>query len=247
MKYDLVKLHHWLLVSTFKSKWFEENIKLEIISILSWIIYPEYRKSVNLLKLIRSNKIILVSMIISIIWTLGFFSFGKILSIKEITYKYIFVDKPEKKIHKKNIDHKRILLEKFIKSECSITHTDNLSNLPDSIFTAMIEEINKNEIPPEIFFGVADHESGFLFIENYTGSGAMGYYQIMPGTFNSVKHNVGVIKHDKISNIKVASYLLKTRYVYYKKSGMDENSSWYYSLKDYAGGGEELPKSILRK
>ena len=55
MRYDLIKIHHWLLISTFKSKWFEENIKLQIISLLSWFIYPDYREQNSLIGVIQKN------------------------------------------------------------------------------------------------------------------------------------------------------------------------------------------------
>jgi hypothetical protein len=92
MRYDLVKFHHWLILSTFRNKWFEENIKLQIISLLSWFIYPDYRKSTSFFSILKQNKFILSIILFFFLWTSGFFTFGKLMSIPEKTYQHIFVN-----------------------------------------------------------------------------------------------------------------------------------------------------------
>jgi len=247
MKYDLVKFHHWLLLSTFKSKWFEENIKLQIISLLSWFIYPEYRKSNSFFSVIKKNKFILILISIFILWTSFFFTFGKFMNITEETYRYVFVKGKEEKNVSKNYNITiRKFLEKIIIEDCNIENKKNLRELPDHIFFSMIEEVDKNEIPYVIFFKVIDHESGFLFIPNSEGSGAMGYCQIMPVTFKYFMKRVGVSSHTPISNIKMGAFLLKYRYNYHKSMGKENNMSWFLSMKDYAGGNDSMAKEIIK-
>lgn len=248
MKYDLVKFHHWLLVSTFRNKWFEENIKLQIISLLSWFIYPEFRKNNTIFSVLKQNKFILTILLCFVLWTSGFFTFGKLMSIPEKTYKYIFVKKVEKKIiTKKEYSHSaRLLLQKIIIKDCEIEHKKELLNLEDDIFYLMIDEINKNSIPYTIFFKVVDHESGFQFIPNTEGSGAYGYCQIMPSTFNLFKRRLGLTGHNEESNIRMGVFMLKDRYNYHKSIGKSDNSAWIGSLIDYAGGKDSMAKEIIK-
>lgn len=245
MKYDLVKFHHWLLLSTFRNKWFEENIKLQIISLLSWFIYPDFRKSNSLFSVLRQNKFILGILLFFIFWTSGFFTFGKLITIPEKTYEYVFVKKVEEKIVKTNYNPSaRLVIENLIIDNCQIEHTDGLRELPDDIFFLMLEEISKYNIPPQVFFKVVDHESGFKFIENTEGSGAMGYCQIMPSTYHIFKDKVGANKHNPHNNIRVGAFLLKERYNHHLKAGNNKKKSWYLSLCDYAGGKEQMAKEI---
>jgi hypothetical protein len=247
MKYDLVKFHHWLLVSTFKSKWFEENIKLQIISLLSWFIYPEYRQSNSFFSVLKQNRFILTIIGSFVLWTSGFFTFGKLMSIPEQTYKYVFVKQYEEKSIKTNYNPSvRKFLQKVIIEDCNIENKNELKRLPDHVFYSMIDEINKNEIPYVIFFKVVDHESGFQFISNSEGSGAMGYCQIMPATFKLFKKRAGVSSHTPISNIKMGAFLLKDRYNYHRSTGKGNDMSWFLSLKDYAGGKDSMAKEIIK-
>jgi hypothetical protein len=245
MKYDLVKFHHWLLVSTFRNKWFEENIKLQIISLLSWFIYPDYRKNNTLFSVLKQNRFILTVIGSFILWTSGFFTFGKLMNIPEKTYEYIFVRKVEEKIIKESKPSARKLLQKIIINDCNIEHKNELITLPDEIFYSMVDEINSKSIPYVIFFKVVDHESGFRFIPNSKGSGAMGYCQIMPATFDQFKGKVGLKSHNPLSNIKMGAFLLKDRYDYHKSNGNNDEKSWFLSLRDYAGGKDSMAKEII--
>jgi hypothetical protein len=247
MKYDLVKFHHWLLLSTFRNKWFEENIKLQIISLLSWFIYPEFRKSNSFFSVLKQNKFFLTVFTIFILWTSGFFTFGKLLSIPEITYKYIFVKELEPKPAKQDYNiHTTSLIKRIIIEDCKIEHIDNFHKLPNEVLHLMIKEVNEKNIPHIVFFKMVDHESGFRFIRNSEGSGAMGYCQIMPATFNQFKNRIGVKKHTPQNNIRMGAFLLSDRYDYYLKQGNNHRKSWFLSLKDYAGGEDSLAREILQ-
>lgn len=247
MKYDLVKFHHWLLLSTFKNKWFEENIKLQIISLLSWFLYPEYRKNNSFFNVLKENKFILSILCIFILWTSGFFTFGKLMSIPEKTYKYIFVKRIEEKIIEKKPDPNiRKFIQTLVIKDCEIEHPKEFRSLSDPIFYLIIDEINKNSIPYTIFFKVIDHESGFQFIPNSKGSGALGYCQIMPATYNRFRKSAGLSAHNEISNIKMGAFLLKERYNFHKSYGCKDEKAWFLSLKDYAGGKDSMAREIIR-
>jgi hypothetical protein len=247
MKYDLVKFHHWLLVSTFRNKWFEENIKLQIISLLSWFIYPDFRKSNSIFTVLKQNKFILGVLSVFILWTSGFFTIGKLMSIPEKTYEYIFVRRVEEKIVEKQPDPNiRKFIQNLIIEDCKIEHPNEFRSLPDQIFFLMIDEVNRNSIPYTIFFKVVDHESGFQFITNLEGSGAMGYCQIMPATFRQFKKEAGLGSHNPVSNIKMGAFLLKNRYNYYRSNGHKDDKAWFLSLKDYAGGKDSMAREIIK-
>jgi len=78
MNYDLLKFHHWLLSSTFKNELFEEKIKLQFVSLLSWLIYPEYREQNSLIKVLKMNKILLYFISTPLILCLTFFIIGRL-------------------------------------------------------------------------------------------------------------------------------------------------------------------------
>jgi hypothetical protein len=246
MKYDLVKVYHWLSTSTFRNKWFEENVKLQIICLLSWFIYSDYRKSNSFFSVMRKNKFILNVFFLFLFWTFIFFSFGKIMSETKKTYEYIFLERVKEKIViQKEYDRpSRYFIQNIIIEECNLKHNNNLKKLPDDIFFTMVEEVTKKKIPYKIFFKIVDHESGFLWVSNTQGSGALGYCQIMPCTYRNYKRKLGLGKHTPKNNIIVGTTLLKERYDFYKKRGNNTEKSWILSLTDYAGGSDTMAKNI---
>ena len=122
MKYDLVKFHHWLLLSTFKSKWFEENIKLQIISLLSWMIYPEYREQNSFLSVVKKNKFILIVFSVFFIWTTSFFTFGRLTVGKEtiVVEKKTYINNYLKGLDFEEFQSKRKATEYTIFTKCKI-------------------------------------------------------------------------------------------------------------------------------
>lgn len=248
MNHDLIKFHHWLLSSTFKSKWFEDNIKLQIISLLSWVIYPEYRKQISLLNLLKQNKFILSVFSIFILWSCSFFTFGRLTS--ETEYKNIYIQKNikiddfMKGVDFESMKPERKYIEYLIHSKFKIEHYKNLQKLPDEIFFTIICEIKRHKIPASLFFRLLDQESGFLEVTN-TSSGANGVPQLMKQTRCSILKIIGKTNHKQIDDIRVASYLLKTQYDEHRKKGFSENKSWCLSLMDYNGGSLRLAKNNL--
>jgi soluble lytic murein transglycosylase-like protein len=125
-----------------------------------------------------------------------------------------------------------------------LRNPQNLSKLSDKVFYTIIEEIEKHKIPYTIFFRLIDFESGFTFITNVS-SGAFGYCQVMPSTWNIFCKSLKLTVHDEIGNIKMGAHILKLAYDSYKRRGLDEETSWFRALVDYSGGSQDLAKKEM--
>jgi hypothetical protein len=248
MNHDLLKFHHWLLSSTFKSQWFEENIKHQILSVLSWIIYPEFRKQNSLISVIKKNKFILTLFSVILFWSTSFFTFGRLTS--ETEKKVVVVERTIKiNDYLKNVDFtslrsERRFMEYIVYSKFRVENYKNLQKLPDEIFFTIISEIKRYKIPPSLFFRLIDQESGFTYVTN-TNSGAKGYGQVMPQTKTLILSKIGSTNHEKIDNIRISAYHLKSQYDKYKSEGFEERESWIKSLIDYNGGSISLARENM--
>ena len=247
MRYDLIKIHHWLLISTFKSKWFEENIKLQIISLLSWFIYPDYREQNSLIGVIQKNKFILSIIAIPMLWSCTLFAFGRLSSSEKtiVVEKKTVINNYLKGVDFKSLSEERRFIEYLAQDRFKIENYKNLQKLPDEVFFTIVSEIKKNQIPPSIFFRLLDQESGFQYIKN-VNSGADGYGQIIPTTKTMILDIIGSTNHKKIDNIRISSYHLKVQYDIYRKSGLSEKQSWVQSLIDYNGGCKSLAMENMK-
>ena len=148
-------------------------------------------------------------------------------------------------------------IQDYLLSKYTFIHSQNLKNLDKSILSLMVSECDKYELPYSIFFSVVDRESGFKFIPNSSGSGAMGFMQLMPRTFSVNAHKLGLSTHTPQNNIKVGAYHLWDLFSYWKKKYNDEKTAWTWALAQYAvglGGLQrkdtsgvryEIPKSTL--
>jgi|688.fasta_scaffold549513_2 hypothetical protein len=249
MKYDLVKFHHWLLVSTFKSKWFEDNFKLQIISLLSWFLYPEFRKQNTFLSIVRNNKIVMSIFTIFLIWSITFFTFGRLTSdssptiIKRYFFKNEIVDTTTttKLVFDKGM---RKFIEYTAKEKYKIKNFHNLQQLPDEVFFTIVSEINDKKIPYSLFFRLLDQESNFKNVVN-KNSGARGLVQVIPSTERTLRRRIGTTGHYLIDNIRMGSAHLSISYHKYKQMGLDENQCWFKSLMDYNGGNTKLAEDNL--
>jgi len=76
IKKNLIKLHSWLLMNHVNNQLFEKYVRYQLIDILEWFIYPEFRK-INWRQLLKNNKIIVIVIISFIFWTTGLFSIGR--------------------------------------------------------------------------------------------------------------------------------------------------------------------------
>jgi hypothetical protein len=265
IKNKIIKAYNWLLSNTTKHKWFESHFRMQLISLLEWFIYPEFRRKNKFIEVIKQNKLILIIGMLFIFWTTGFFSIGRWLSFtekKEAIYSLEYrLDKANDILYYTNnmlcrkdstisqlreTMDSRDYLQFIVKRDCNLKNYDNLTKLSDEVFFTMIDEIEKYQIPYTIFFRVVDHESGFKFIPNSQGSGAMGYCQVMPLTFQTVSKRLGFKVHNEVNNIKTGAYVMKNNYDGYKKKGLDNKTAWHKALTDYSGGDSELASSEIK-
>lgn len=131
----------------------------------------------------------------------------------------------------------RDFLEYVVWKNYNLEHFETFRNLPDSIFYLMFEEVEKNKIPHTIFFRLIDRESGFRFIPNSEGSGAMGYMQVMPHTFQQLSHTLSLPGgHTPTNNIRVGAYYLRISHVFWLAVLKDDKKAWEYALAEYAVG-----------
>lgn len=127
-------------------------------------------------------------------------------------------------------------IHKKLSNECKFIHKDNFRHMNRQIFSLMVDECDKYDLPYSVFFSVVDKESGFKFIPNSEGSGAMGYMQLMPKTFSSNARKLGLKNHTPENNIKVGAYHLHDLFSYWKRKCVDDESAWTWALAQYAVG-----------
>lgn len=230
----------------------------QFLKINEWFIYPEFRKKFGILDLLKKSKYLILAGLIFFIYNISIISITYSIINKE---KVTQIEKLESKLQvaedtiqglEKGIQQKEVVLAKWIektssreylefiiKRDCHLRNPDNLSKLSDKVFFTIIEEIEKHKLPYTVFFRLIDFESGFTFTSN-TSSGAFGYCQVMPSTWNIFSKNLNLQVHDEVNNIKVGAYILKMGYDRYKSRGLDDKTSWFRSLVDYSGGSVDL-------
>ena len=133
-------------------------------------------------------------------------------------------------------DYRIESIHKELMNECKFIHEDNFRHINRHIFSLMIDECDKYDLPYSIFFSVVDKESGFKFIPNSQGSGAMGYMQLMPKTFSGNARKLGLKEHTPENNIKVGAYLLSDMFSDWKRKYTDDETAWTWTLAEYAAG-----------
>ena len=133
-------------------------------------------------------------------------------------------------------DYRIESIHKELMNECKFIHEDSFRHINRQIFSLMIDECDKYDLPYSIFFSVVDKESGFKFIPNSQGSGAMGYMQLMPKTFSGNARKLGLKEHTPENNIKVGAYLLSDMFSDWKRKYTDDETAWTWTLAEYAAG-----------
>ena len=243
MKHDLCKFLHWLTSSTFRNGILENQVKKQIISILSWFLYPDFRKQYSLWSIVTKNKIIISTLTLFLVWSVSFFTFGRLTTDEKyfekvkIEYDTAYV----KVIFDKNI---RRFIEYNCKEKYKIKNYQNLQKLPDEVLFTIVSEITDKKIPPSLFFRLIDQESSFLDIINKS-SGASGLTQILPSTKRVLLKKIGSTNHYLIDNVRMGAYHLKIQHDKYREMGFSEKESWFKSLVDYNGGSETLANHNL--
>jgi len=156
-----------------------------------------------------------------------------VFSVKGIsasTREYVSV------ITKKAYDYRLDTIHKDLMNECTFIHEDNFRHMNRQIFALMVSECDKYDLPYSVFFSVVDKESGFKFIPNSEGSGAMGYMQLMPKTFSGNARKLGLKSHTPENNVKVGAYLLSDLFNFWKSKYTDDETAWTWALAEYAVG-----------
>jgi hypothetical protein len=255
------KIENWRKKKLMKSS--QNFFEKHFLKISEWIIYPEFRKKFGFLDLLRRGKYLILASLLFLIYNISIIFITYSVSHEE---KVTQIEKLESKLQiakdtiqdlERGIEQKEVVLanwiektssrdylEFVIKRDCHLRNPQNLSKLSDKIFYTIIEEIERYKLPYTVFYRLIDFESGFTFMTNKS-SGAFGYCQVMPSTWNIFSKNLKLEVHDEINNIKMGAYILKIGYDRYKKRGLDDQTSWLRSLVDYSGGSLELAKKEM--
>lgn len=119
--------------------------------------------------------------------------------------------------------------------EAKLENYQSIERLDDDILVFMWNEHKKYDIPTTIYFRLIEIESSFMWVNNKT-SGAMGYMQVMPTTYNLFNKQLNLGKHDKINNIRVGTYMLYEHYNRWREMGFSDKLAWKYTLAEYNAG-----------
>lgn len=257
MKRLLERIDSWLLISSFKPNgFFEKRIRWQLHSLITYILYPEFRSSWNLKKIIYSNRYpIIIFKSILALFLISFF-IGKAVNNEYInkledgiTYRDSFINKLNENIllRDSTIDalsvelRSRNYLQYKVIQESKIEHISNLKSVPDSIFFLMVSEAEKYKIPYVIFFRVMEKESKFQFIANKEGSGAFGYMQIIPSTFSIYYKKLNLTGgHTQGNNVRVAANLIHSIREFWRNKFKDDRKIWEYTLAEYGCGRQPM-------
>jgi len=109
------------------------------------------------------------------------------------------------------------------------------NSIPAEHLKTMYESAKKKKIPLKVFFRMIYRESEFKSNARNSSSGASGYLQLMPETYNTYRKVLHLKKSPK-SNIIVGSYYLKEMYNYWKRHTKNEKRRWTLALASYNAG-----------
>lgn len=111
------------------------------------------------------------------------------------------------------------------------------STLKDSVFEFMESQKNLYNIPDHIFWRLIYKESSFRMVENKK-SGAFGYMQVMPATFNHYKDRALATYNQKDykNNIRVGTYILREHHDRFTNKGFNDKRAWELALSAYNAG-----------
>ena len=199
VKTTLFKLRHFLVMRTKKSFVFDTYFRWQLVMLLDYFLYPEFRHNLLLSKAVKQNRILLtlVSTILILFGT--FYLLGKstqenilhdlnrTIAYKESMYNSVaqaLFHRDETIDNLRNEMNSREYIEFKAYKYSKIQNLDNFTKLSDEDIFLMNDECLRNDIPTSIYFRIPDKESSFLFIDNKDGSGAHGFFQVMDGTFN---------------------------------------------------------------
>lgn len=246
----LHRLNYKLVMSTTtKNKFYEKHIRWQLSSAVEYLIYGE-KNYKNALKLIWKNKVLVLSLILVTSGAFYLYYLGSQSRDSEITSlidsnqdKSTVIESHQNTIYySQNVIHqKERTIDSLLQFKMSRewlefeiyreTEMDdfylNMSRVSDDILMLMAEQADKYKIPYSIYFRLIDVESGYKFIPNHSGSGAFGYMQVMPATFNSYAKKLNLSGgHTKENNILVGSYMLYKNHNDWMERGFDKHKAW---------------------
>lgn len=252
-----------VMSSSTNNKFYESYIRWQLSSVIEYLLYDSktWKKS---LRIIWSNKIllslfILASSVVGLVYHLGSSSRDiEISSLIASNYVKEYVIESQSDViydSKENIHNKEVTIDSLLQFKKSRewleykiyreTEMDdfhlNMSRVDDDILFLMASQADKYKIPYSIYFRLIDVESGYKFISNNSGSGAFGYMQVMPSTFNAYAKRLNLKGgHTEKNNIFVGSYMLYKNYKDWKKRGFSKHKAWEYTLSEYNTGKGNL-------
>ncbi len=252
-----------IMAPTSNNKFYEKNVRWQLSSAIEYLIHDDKSWKKNIRKLWDNKYVVLILILVTysfiLSYNMGSLSReGEIMSLnasieakgdmigsqKDIIYynKSVVQNKNEVIDSLANFKKSREWLEFKIYKETEMDDFYlNMSRVSDDILLLMAEQVDKYKIPYSIYFRLIDVESGYKFISNHEGSGAFGYMQVMPGTFNSYSNILGLEGgHTKKNNIYVGSYMLYKSHNDWMDRGFDEHVAWEYTLSEYNAGESKL-------
>lgn len=260
----LHKLNNKLVMaSTGKNKFYEKYIRWQLSGAIEHLLYGE-KTWKNSFKLIWKSRVMFISLILVAYGVFYTYHLGSSSRNSEISSliasnqdKADMIESQNDIIYYnqsvvKNKDNTIDSLLQFKKSrewlEFKIyreTEMDdfylNMSRVTDDILFLMASQADEYKIPYSIYFRLIDVESGYKFISNHGGSGAFGYMQVMPATFNSYAKKLNLKGgHTEKNNIFVGSYILYKNHIDWMNRGYDEHEAWEYTLAEYNAGEGKL-------
>ncbi len=222
------------------------------ISFCEYILYPEFR-----IRTFPIKKILKVTAFMAVIYFMGAVLLNNLVLLNTIGNK----DKELKGTYEE-ISNLYSNAKETVYDECmdSLLNTESYirfniysksgilvpSKVPDNHLLAIKDNAEKMNIPLSIYVRVIHHESRFDSSAVNLSSGAMGYMQMMPGTF---RHFYDVLSlkggNTSLNNLMCGSLLLKQKYEYWYKRKKDQGEAWQMALACYAMG-DSLPRALDR-
>lgn len=141
--------------------------------------------------------------------------------------------------YKKSIDW----IKYKIHNEANLENYKVINRVDEDILVFMWNEHKKYDIPTTIYFRLIELESAFMWVDNKT-SGAMGYMQVMPATYNLFNKQLDIGKHNKINNIRVGTFMLYEHYNRWKEMGLTDKTAWKYTLAEYNAGINKMKSEM---
>jgi soluble lytic murein transglycosylase-like protein len=121
------------------------------------------------------------------------------------------------------------------------------ASVPDSHLQAILENSAVTGVPVAMYLRIIHHESRFDPTARNPRSGAFGYMQTAPRTFDFVYDALGLQGgRTPSNNLTVGAELLRREFSYWmERSDGDSTQAWRMALASYAVGGSQ-PRRLRR-